>query len=93
MDTTRNGPAWISTCADTSPRITSVTMPEKRFRAEEPVFSRSMRCSSRAKAARSAPRMMRRSCSSRSAGSLPLSTQRLRVSALTPIRAAASPIR
>ncbi len=33
-DTTRNGPAWISTCAMTPSFSTRVTMPVIRLRAE-----------------------------------------------------------
>src|SRR5690606_33940529 len=96
-DTTRNGPAWISTCAITPSRTTSVTMPRSRLRAEEnrtPWSSGAPpRACSRTKAASSAPGTRRCPCSSRDAGSRPPSTQRRTVSALTPSSAAASLIR
>nr|BFE80354.1 hypothetical protein GCM10020093_029550 [Planobispora longispora] len=71
-DTTRNGPAAISTCAITASRITSVTIPRKRLRAEErPAPFSGVPVWERAKAARSAPSTRRWPCSSRSAVSRP----------------------
>ncbi|MEU0837542.1 hypothetical protein [Streptomyces sp. NPDC005969] len=60
VDTARNGPAWIFPRADTSPRITSVTVPARWLRAEDPLFVRSVWRNSRSKEAGSGPRIIRR---------------------------------
>src|SRR5205814_835515 len=92
--TTRNGPAWMSTCAITASFTTAVTIPRRRLRADDssdrpsgsPAWPRT-------NPARSTPSITRCPCSSRVAASRPPSTQRRTVSALTPSRSAASPIR
>ena len=57
-ETTRNGPAWISTWAITASRTTRVTMPVSRLRADEGVVPGSGgSCSCVATLARSAPSM------------------------------------
>jgi ATP-dependent DNA helicase RecQ len=93
-ETSRNGPAWISTWAITVSRTTRVTMPVSRLRAEEDrvVPGCGLGCSSAATRARSAPSTCAGPCS-RVAGSRSLSIQRRTVSSLTPSSAAASAIR
>src|SRR5262249_22237364 len=92
-DTTRNGPAWMSTCAITVSLTTAVTMPRSRLRADDP----SERSSASpawepANAARSTPSITRCPCSSRTAVTPPASTPRRTVSALTPTSSATPPI-
>src|SRR5690606_38975731 len=75
-ETTRNGPAAISTFAITPSFTTSVTMPRKRLRADEVARPFSSRPAwERANSARSRPEMIRWPCSSRWAGRRPASTQ------------------
>ena len=94
-DTSRNGPAWISTWAITVSRTTRVTMPVSRLRAEEPRVApgSGASCSWVANRARSAPSTEAGPPPWREAGSRPLSIHRRTVSSLTPSRPAASAIR
>ena len=94
-ETSRNGPAWISTCAMTVSRTTRVTMPGMRLRAEEDRVAPGDGGSRNVVAtrARSAPSTRAGPPSSRVADSRSLSIQRRTVSSLTPSRDAASAMR
>src|SRR5690606_19814182 len=94
-ETSRCGPAWISTWAATSPSLIAVTMPGKALRAEVYGVSSSAgaaRASSTEKAARSRPSMSRRPPWSRWVVMRPASAQRRAVSGLTPSSGAAWPM-
>src|SRR5579884_155380 len=81
-ETTRKGPAWISTWAITLSLVTLVTRPGKWFRADSATGGEATAPASR----------RRRPPVVRVAGSWPLSTQRRTVSGLTPRSSAACPM-
>ena len=82
-------PASISTSAITPPTSTERTTPEKRLRAD-PLAPVRWRCGPRSSRATSDAGTQRRPRSSRRVRSFPDRSQRLSVSTLTPIAAAAA---
>ena len=97
-ETTRNGPACISTWAITVSRVTFVTSPVNRLRADSlttcrPGTGGAAAASSSAKRASSAPSTARAAVVAAAVASRPVSTQRRTVSSLTPSSCAASRIR
>ena len=85
-DTTRCGPHCSSTCDITVSEMISVTSPTNRLRAERPMSEGSAGSTAllRASRASSSPSTTVRPDSSCARESTPLSTQRRRVSSLTP---------
>src|SRR6266540_3440528 len=94
-ETTRCGPAWISTCAATLSLTTRVTIPRNRLRADWPTIapgSGALACPA-ASSASAAPSTTRCPPPVRRVGRRPSSPQRRTVSRLTPSSSAACPIR
>src|SRR5712692_298783 len=94
-ETTRWGPAWISTWAVTRSLITRVTIPGKWLRADWPTMTSGL-CASgtaTAKRASSAPSISRCRPAERTVWSRPLSVSRRTLSMLSPSSSAAWPIR
>src|SRR5579884_408837 len=92
-ETTRKGPAWISTWAITLSLVTLVTRPGKWFRADSATGGEATAPARAAeKRARATPSRRRRPPVVRVAGSWPLSTQRRTVTGLTPRSSAACPM-